>query len=145
MGEVFQAEAAAGGADFGVIFGADAVFHSCQAAGDAGDDVVFGVAEGDGLQQALEADAELFLHGAGVGFVLLAHADGVDDDEVVLGLGVGGDGDPWVVAVAEGLDKVLRGVAGGAVSDLLGEFVALAEFLAQDFDDVFGVVVVLGE
>ena len=41
--------------------------------------------------------------------------------------------------------RFLRRVAGGAVGDLLGEFVALAEFLAQDFDDVFGVVVVLGE
>jgi hypothetical protein len=82
VGQVFEAEAAACYSNPGVVFGADAVFHSCQAAGDAGDDVVFGVAEGDGLQQALEADVGLFLHGTGVGLVLLAHADGVDDDEV---------------------------------------------------------------
>ena len=92
MGEGLEAEAAACYSNLCVVLGADAVFHSGQAAGDAGDDVIFGVAEGDGLQQALEADAGLFLHGAGVGLVLLAHADGVDDDEVVLGLGVGGDG-----------------------------------------------------
>ena len=35
--------------------------------------------------------------------------------------------------------------AGGAVGDLLGEVVALAEFLAHDLDDVLGVGVVLGE
>ena len=45
VGEVFQAEAAACVANLRVVFGADAVFHSGQAAGDAGDDVVFGVAE----------------------------------------------------------------------------------------------------
>ena len=39
-----------------------------------------------------KADAGLFLHRAGVGLVLLADADGIDDDEVVLGRGVGGDG-----------------------------------------------------
>src|SRR5574340_1414244 len=63
VGRVFEAEAAACYANLGVVFGADAVFHTGQAAGDAGDDVVFGVAEGDGLQQAFEADAGLFLHG----------------------------------------------------------------------------------
>ncbi len=41
--------------------------------------------------QLLEADGGLVLHRAGVGLVLLADADGIDDDEVVLGLGVGGD------------------------------------------------------
>ena len=35
--------------------------------------------------------------------------------------------------------------AGGAVGDLLAEVVALAELLAKDFDDIFGVGVVLGE
>jgi hypothetical protein len=133
------------------------------------------------------------LHGAGVGLVLLAHADGIDDDEVVLGLGVGrdalqvvglddahaaafhlleegarldgahehdhfhrldvgaggdhvhGDGDARHGAGAEGVDEVLRLRAGGAVGDLLGEVVALAELLAHDLDDVLGVVVVLGE
>ena len=50
-----------------------------------------------------------------------------------------------MVAVAEALDEVLGLRAGGAVGDLLGEVVALAELLAHDFDDVFGVGVVLGE
>ena len=50
-----------------------------------------------------------------------------------------------VVAVAEGGDQVLGCFAGGAVGDLLRELVALAELLAHDPDDVFGVAVVLGE
>ena len=40
---------------------------------------------------------------------------------------------------------MLGRLAGAAVGDLLGEVVAAAEFLAQDLDDGFGVVVVLGE
>ena len=78
-------------ADLFVVFGADAVFHAGEAAGERGEHVVFGVAEGDGLHELFEADGGLLLHGAGVGLVLLADADGIDDDEVVLGLGVGGD------------------------------------------------------
>ena len=50
-----------------------------------------------------------------------------------------------MVAVAKALDEVLGIHAGGAVGDLLGEVVALAELLAEDFDDVLGVGVVLGE
>ena len=78
------------------------------------------------------------------------HAAHEDDDLHRLDVGAGGDhvhgdGDARVVAVAEGLDQVLGRVAGGAVGDLLGELVALAELLAQDLDDVLGVVVVLGE
>ncbi len=73
-----------------------------------------------------------------------------DDDLDRLDVGAGGDhvhgdGDARVVAAAEGADQVFRGVAGAAVGDLLRELVAAAEFLADDLDDGFGVVVVLGE
>ena len=167
------------------------MFHAGQAAGDGGEHGLFGVAEADGLQQLFEGDRRLLLHGLGVGLVLLADADGIDDDEVVLGLGVrgdclevvvlddphapalhlleeraglyaahedhdlhrldvgaggdhvDGDSDAREVAVAEGLDQLLWRGAGSSVSDLQRELVTLAEFLAQDLDDVFGVVVVL--
>ena len=49
------------------------------------------------------------------------------------------------VAVAELGDDVFGLFAGRAVGDLLGEVVALAEFFANDLDDIFGVAVVLGE
>ena len=191
--EVLDAVAARCGANSLVVLLAHAVLHAGQAAGEGGEHVLVGVAEADGLQQLLEADCRFLLHGPGVGLVLLAHADGIDDDEVVLGFGVRGDrlqvvglddphaaalhlleegagfdrahehddlhrldvgaggdhvhgdGDAREMAVAEGLDEVLGLGAGGAVGDLLGEVVALAEFLAQDLDDVLGVVVVLGE
>ncbi len=73
-----------------------------------------------------------------------------DDDLDGLDVGAGGDhvhrdGDAGMVAVAKGLDEVLGIHPGGAIGDLLGEFVALAELLAEDFDDVFRVGVVLGE
>ena len=58
---------------------------------------------------------------------------------------VHGDGDARDVAVAELGDEVFGLFAGGAVGDLLGEVVALAELFADDLDDVFGVGVVLGE
>ena len=58
---------------------------------------------------------------------------------------VHGDGDAREVAVAELGDDVFGLFAGGAVGDLLGEVVALAELFADDLDDVFGVAVVLGE
>ncbi len=50
-----------------------------------------------------------------------------------------------MVAVAKALDEVLGTHPGGAIGDLLGEFVALAELLAEDFDDVLRVGIVLGE
>src|SRR5439155_4717772 len=56
-----------------------------------------------------------------------------------------GDGDAREVAVAELGDDIFGLFAGGAVGDLLGEVVALAELLADDLDDIFGVAVVLGK
>jgi hypothetical protein len=83
---------------------------------------------------------------------------------------VHGRGDAWVVTVAEqaddgfgliaavclpGDDFCFRSVLGddfpadaagaGPVGDLLAEVVAFTKFLADDLDDVFGVVIVLGE
>ncbi len=46
----------------------------------------------DGLEQLLEGDAGLFLHRPRIGLVLLADADGVDDDEVIFARSVGRDG-----------------------------------------------------
>ena len=90
--EVFEREAAAGFADGLFIFLRDAVLHAGEPSGDAGEHVFFGVPQRDGLEQLVEGDAGLFLHRARVGLVLLADADGIDDDEVVFGLGVGRDG-----------------------------------------------------
>ena len=50
-----------------------------------------------------------------------------------------------MIAVAKSLDEVLGIHPGGAIGDLLGEFVPLAEFLAKDFDDVLRVGVVFRE
>ena len=98
-----------------------------------------------------------------------------EDDLERLDVGAGGDhvdgdGDARVVAVAEGLEDLVRreirdlfqstssislpslrsssstiAHEAGAVGDLLAEVVALAELLADDADDVVGVGVVLGE
>ena len=67
-----------------------------------------------------------------------------------LDVGAGGDhvhrdDDPGVHGVAERLQQVLGLAVLGAVGDLGGELVALAEHLADDLDDVVGVRVVLGE
>ena len=193
MAELLHAQAAGERADALVVLRAQAVLHACEATGKRGEHVVLGVAEGDGLHQLLEADGGLLFHGARVGLVLLAHAHGIDDDEVILGLGVrrdalqvvrlddahaaalhlleegsrlhrahehdhfhrldvgaGGDhvhrhGNARHGAGAELVDEVLGLRAGGAVGDLLGEVVALAELLAHDLDDVLGVRVVLCE
>ena len=56
---------------------------------------------------------------------------------------VNGDCDPRVVGVAKRLQQVVGFVAFGG--DLLAEFVAASEFFADDFDDVVGVQVGLGE
>ena len=191
--QVFEREAAAGFADGLFIFLRDAVLHAGQPSGDAGEHVFFCIPQRDGLEQLVKGDAGLFLHRSRVGLVLLADADGIDDDEVVFGRGVGRDGfqivrlddadapalhlleegagfdrahedddldgldvgaggdhvhrdgDAGMVAVAKGLDEVLGIHPGGAIGDLLGEFVALAELLAEDFDDVLRVGVVLRE
>ena len=49
------------------------------------------------------------------------------------------------VAVAKRTDQILGLGACGAVGDLLRKLVALAKFFAQDFHDLFGVVVVFGK
>ena len=90
--EVFEREAAAGFADGLFVFLRNPVLHAGEAAGDAGEHVFLGVAQRDGLEQLVEGDAGLLLHRPGVGLVLLADADGIDDDEVVFGRGVGRDG-----------------------------------------------------
>ena len=53
--------------------------------------------------------------------------------------------DPRVHRVAERLQQVLGLAVVGAVGDLRGELVALAEDLADDLHDVVGMGVVLGE
>ena len=58
---------------------------------------------------------------------------------------VDGDGDARIVVVAELADQKLGIAAVGAIGDLLGEVVALAEHVAHDADDLLGVIVVLGE
>ena len=58
---------------------------------------------------------------------------------------VDGDGDARIVVVAELADQQLGIAAVGAIGDLLGEVVALAEHVAHDADDLLGVIVVLGE
>lgn len=44
------------------------------------------------MKQLLKGNTGLLLHRSGVGLVLLANADGIDDDEVVFGRGIGRDG-----------------------------------------------------
>ena len=90
--EVFQREAAARFADGLFIFLRDAVLHAGQPSGDAGEHVFFGIPQRDSLEQFVEGDAGLFLHRSRVGLVLLADADGIDDDEVVFGRGIRRDG-----------------------------------------------------
>ncbi len=90
--QVFEREAAAGFADGLFIFLRDPVLHARQPSGDAGEHVFFGVPQRDCLEQLLKGDAGFFLHRSRVGLVLLADADGIDDDEVVFGRGVGRDG-----------------------------------------------------
>ena len=103
----------------------------------------------DGLQIVRLDDADapaLHLFEEGAGFDR-AHEDD-DLDRLDVGAGgdhVHGDGDAGMVAVAKGLDEVFRIHPGGPIGDLLGEFVALAELLAEDFDDVLRVGIVLRE
>ena len=92
LAQVFEREAAAGFADGLFIFLRDAVLHASQPSGDAGEHVFFRVPQGDSLEQLVEGDAGLLLHRSRIGLVLLADADGIDDDEVVFGRGVGRDG-----------------------------------------------------
>jgi hypothetical protein len=76
-----------------------------------------------------------------------------DDDFHRLDVGAGGDhvhgdGHAGVVAGAEVFDELLGAGAaalGAAVGDLLRELVAAAKLFAQDFDNLFGVVVVFGK
>lgn len=91
VAEFLNAGAAGELADLFVILGLHAVPHARKPPGERREHLVLGVAEGHGLHELLEADGGLLLHGAGVGLVLLADADGIDDDEVVLGRGVGRD------------------------------------------------------
>ena len=113
-------------------------------------EVVFACGIGrDGLQIIRLDDADataLHLLEEGAGFDH-AHEDG-DLDRLDVGAGndhIHCDGDAGVVAVAKAFDEVLGSHPGDAIGDLLGEFVAFAELLANDFDDVFRVGVVLGE
>ena len=78
-------------------------------------------------------------------------ADIAQEEQALEGLDVGaggdhihGDGDAELGRGEEGLDDVL-GLAAGLVGDLFAEVVPFAELLTDDRDDVFGVVVVLGE
>ena len=75
-----------------------------------------------------------------------------DDDFHRLDVGAGGDhvhgdGHARVVAGAEVFDELLGAVSPPvrAVGDLLRELVAAAKLFAQDFHDLFGVVVVFGK
>ena len=196
----------------------EALLQSHEPSGEAFEHFRFAIAEGDGVEQLVERHRALFLQRAGVGQVLFAHADGVDDHEAVLALDAGidllhlgfgdhahapalhllevtarsdraheeddlqrldvraggdhvdGDGDARVVAVAKGLEDLVRreirdffpddfldllpigsdflldiAHEAGAVSDFLAEVVALVEDLAADAHDIVGVGVVFGE
>ena len=196
----------------------EALLQTNQPSGEAFEHFRFTIAESDGVEQLVESHRALFLQRAGVGQVLLADADGVDDHEAVLALDAGidllhlgfgnhphapalhllevtarsdraheendlqrlnvraggdhvdGDGDARVVAVAEGLENLVRREVRdffpddfldlfsigsdflldiahepGAVSYLLAEVVAFVEDLAADAHDIVGVGVVLGE
>jgi hypothetical protein len=90
--QVFQAVAAAGGDDLVALGGGEFAVQPGQAGGDAAQHLGLHVAQRHGLQQFVEGHGLLHVHGGGVGLVLLAHAHAIDDDEVVLGAGVGGHG-----------------------------------------------------
>ncbi len=90
--QVLEREATAGFADGLFIGFRDAVLHAGQPSGDAGEHVLFRIPQCHGLEQLLKGHAGLFLHRSRVGLVLFADADGIDDDEVVFGRGVGRDG-----------------------------------------------------
>lgn len=90
--KVFEREAPAGFADGLFIFPGNPVLHAGQPSGDAGQHVFFCVPQGHGLEQLLKGNAGLLLHRSRVGLVLLADADGIDNDEVVFACGVGRDG-----------------------------------------------------
>ncbi len=92
MAEVLDGEATAGLDDLLFVRGSEAMFHAGETTGDGGEDIFFGIPEGDRLQQFFKGDAGLFLHGPGVGFILFADPHGIHDDKVVFGGGVRGDG-----------------------------------------------------
>ncbi len=72
-----------------VVFLHDAVLHAGEPAGDAGEHIFVGIAQSHSLQQLVKGDAGLLFHGPRIGLVLLADADGIDDDEVVFALASG--------------------------------------------------------
>ena len=92
LAEVFQAEAVGEFADALLVFFGGAMRHAGEPAGHGAEHVFFFIAQRHRLHQFLERDRGLFLHGLGVGHVLLADADGIHNHEMILGLGVRGDG-----------------------------------------------------
>ena len=77
--------------DLYVVLCADRVLHARHAHGYGGDHLGLDIPERDGLEQLLERHVTLLFHGPRIGLVLLAHAHGIDDDEMVLGLSIGSD------------------------------------------------------
>ncbi len=114
------------------------------------DEVIFSCGIGrDGFQIIRLDDANtsaLHLLEEGAGFDRAHEYDNLDRLDVGAGGDhVHGDGDAGMITVAKALDEVLGRHPGGAIGDLLGELIALAELLAEDFNDVFRVGVVLGK
>ena len=92
-GERRRRVAAGGGDDLLPLRGFEFAVEPREARGERGERVFIAVPEGDAEQQLLERHGGLAVERAGFGLVALAHADGIDDDEVGLGAGVfAGDG-----------------------------------------------------
>ena len=93
VGELAERGAAGEFRDLLALLGLQFAVQTREAAGEGGEGVFVALAEGDAEQELIEADGGLAFQRAGVGLVALADADGIDDDEVGLGVGVcAGDG-----------------------------------------------------
>jgi len=78
--------------DFLLLRFGETLVEPGQPTGQRRHDVLIGAAEGDGFQEFFERHGRLAFQRTRFGLCSLADPDGIDDDEVVLGLCVGGDG-----------------------------------------------------
>jgi hypothetical protein len=114
-----QVLAAGEGGELLALVGADAFVQAAQAGCEGGGEVGGCSAYGYGLEELFRGYGRLAFEGLGLGLVAFEDADGVDEDEVGLGRGVGGDG------VEGGLVYDARAAASLTTGLRMGEALAL--------------------
>ena len=107
--------------DLLALLAGDFPVESGEASGQGGEGVLVALAHGHAEQEVLEGDVSLALQRAGIGFVAFADANGINDDEMGLGVGIG---------AADGLQVGGREDAGAAAFHLLE--IAAAADIAQE-------------